>query len=139
MARTGHRQHDVPAKPVAGQAVVQPQSGLMTTAGDAPAPTEEWARDHVRLRSGATLPVRGTAPKRRRWRQLPEAVRTAVTTAAGSGIVGATSAGTGFTAGFASRLDLADGRRIFGAQHAGRGVLRSKIGVFGAADRDARR
>jgi hypothetical protein len=74
---------------------------------------EDWAADEVRLRSGATIPVRATSPRRRRWSELPEAVTAAIVTVAGSTVTLATSTGSGFTAGFASRLDLADGRRIF--------------------------
>ena len=74
---------------------------------------EDWAADEVRLRSGVTIPVRATSPRRRRWSELPEAVTAAIATAAGSTVELATSTGSGFTAGFASRLDLADGRRIF--------------------------
>ena len=84
----------------------------MTAPPDDFAPAD-WERDHVRLRSGVAIPVRATSPHRRRWSELPPPVTTAIAAAAGSEVVQATSTGSGFTAGFASRLDLADGRRIF--------------------------
>lgn len=77
-----------------------------------PAACTPWPDDHVLLRDGRVIPVRATA-RRPRWDQLPKAVRTAIETAAGSGVVSSWSAGTGFTPGFASRLDLADGNRVF--------------------------
>ena len=65
------------------------------------------------LRSGVALPVRATSPSRRRWTELPQTVRAAVTKKVGSEVVRAMSVGTGFTAGFASRLELADGQQVF--------------------------
>ncbi len=72
----------------------------------------DWRHDAVSLRSGVSVPVRATA-RRRLWEHLPEAVRATIATAAGSEVIAATTTGTGFTAGFASRLDLADGTTIF--------------------------
>ncbi len=71
-----------------------------------------WDLDEVRLSTGVVVPVRATA-RRRRWRDLPDGVRRAVEVRAGSPVIGDWSAGTGFTPGFASRLDLANGERIF--------------------------
>jgi hypothetical protein len=76
------------------------------------APEATWSADHVRTRDGQSIPVRGTA-RRPRWADLPIAVRAEIETAAGSAVEDTWSAGTGFTPGFASRLDLADGRRLF--------------------------
>jgi hypothetical protein len=73
---------------------------------------ESWRGDAVTTRGGVVLPVRDTA-RRPRWEQLPTEVRSFVEDAAGAPVVAAESAGTGFTPGFASRLDLADERRIF--------------------------
>lgn len=80
---------------------------MTTPAADTP-----WHDDHVLLRDGRVIPVRATA-RRPHWDQLPSAVRSAIETAAGSAVVSTWSAGTGFTPGFASRLDLADGTRLF--------------------------
>lgn len=92
------------------------ESGAMTPpARPTPAPCDgagEWTRDQVRLSSGVVVPVRATS-RRRRWEAVPSPVQAAITAAAGAEVVTATSTGTGFTAGFASRLDLADGRSIF--------------------------
>ena len=77
-----------------------------------PADETPWYDDHVLLRDGLVIPVRATA-RRPRWEQLPHAVRAAIEVAAGSEVITTWSAGTGFTPGFASRLDLADGTRIF--------------------------
>lgn len=77
-----------------------------------PADDTPWHDDHVLLRDGRVLAVRATA-RRPRWDQLPPAVRCAVEATAGSEVTSAWSAGTGFTPGFASRLDLADGTRVF--------------------------
>ncbi len=76
--------------------------------GAAPA----WALDAVSTREGTSIPVRATA-RRPRWEDLPVAARAHIEAAAGSPVVDAWSAGTGFTPGFASRLRLADGRQIF--------------------------
>jgi hypothetical protein len=73
---------------------------------------QSWERDEVRLSTGVAIPVRATA-RRRSWEALPRAVQAAIEAAAGSRVRRATSAGTGFTAGFASRLDLRDGDTIF--------------------------
>jgi len=77
-----------------------------------PAGSADWVHDVVTTRTGVAIPVRATA-RRPRWEDLPVAVRALVEDAAGSRVVGTWSAGTGFTPGFASRLDLADGRRVF--------------------------
>lgn len=71
-----------------------------------------WQADQVLMRDGTAIPVRATA-RRPRWDQLPDGVRREIETAAGASVVGSVSAGTGFTPGFASRLDLADGSRVF--------------------------
>lgn len=62
------------------------------------------------------LPVRvpaGATASRPTWEQLPAHVRRLVVGRCGAEVVGATSMGSGFTPGFASRLLLADGRRVF--------------------------
>jgi Phosphotransferase enzyme family len=74
--------------------------------------TARWQTDAVTTRGGVVIPVRATA-MRPRWEGLPAAVRSLVEDLAGAAVTGAESAGTGFTPGFASRLDLADGRRVF--------------------------
>lgn len=71
-----------------------------------------WQADRVTTRSGVVIPVRATA-RRPLWEQLPPAVRSLVQQQAGAVVLRASSAGTGFTPGFASRLDLDDGRRTF--------------------------
>jgi aminoglycoside phosphotransferase (APT) family kinase protein len=71
-----------------------------------------WRVDRVATRTGVVIPVRATA-RRPTWQQLPSVVRSLVEELAGAGVVSAESAGTGFTPGFASRLDLIDGRRVF--------------------------
>ena len=58
------------------------------------------------------VPHRGTA-QRPPWHALPDAVRAAVESHAGASVVSARSQDGGFTEGFASRLELADGRRVF--------------------------
>jgi Ser/Thr protein kinase RdoA (MazF antagonist) len=73
---------------------------------------DEWRDDAVATRDGRVIPVRATA-RRPTWSDLAEPVRSAIIEQAGSDVVLATSVGTGFTPGFASRLDLADGRRVF--------------------------
>ena len=59
-----------------------------------------------------TVPVAGTAV-RPQWPDLPAAVRRRIEEALGGSVVTAVSQGSGFTPGFASRLRLADGRRVF--------------------------
>jgi len=76
------------------------------------APDQPWFADRVLMRDGTVIPVRATA-RRPTWGQLPKGLRQEIETAAGARVVGNWSAGTGFTPGFASRLDLADGTRIF--------------------------
>lgn len=73
---------------------------------------DDWVSDHVMARDGTVLPVRATA-RRPTWVQLPAAVRHRIESLAGADVVDSWSAGTGFTPGFASRLDLADESRIF--------------------------
>lgn len=75
-------------------------------------PADAWMRDAVETRDGVSIPVRATA-RRPRWEDLPVAVRARVQGMVGCAVVGSWSTGTGFTPGFASRLDLADGRRVF--------------------------
>lgn len=58
------------------------------------------------------VPQAGSAV-RPTWEELPPEVRQAVEDAAGSPVRTAISQGGGFTSGFASRLLLADGQRIF--------------------------
>lgn len=72
----------------------------------------DWRADTVATRSGVVIPVRATS-RRPRWPDLPDGVRTLIEQAAGAAVVHQESAGTGFTPGFASRLELSDGRRIF--------------------------
>ena len=59
-----------------------------------------------------TVPVAGTAV-RPEWAELPVGIRHRIEQALGSSVVTAASQGSGFTPGFASRLRLADGRRVF--------------------------
>jgi hypothetical protein len=80
----------------------------MTRVGSA----DDWQRDSVTTSSGTVIPVRGTA-RRLTWSELPDSVRGEIARLAGSAVVRATSTGTGFTSGFASRLDLADRRAVF--------------------------
>lgn len=75
-------------------------------------PDAAWRFDRVITRHGVGIPVRATA-RRPPWTQLPPSVRQVVETLAGGAVSNTESAGTGFTPGFASRLDLADGRRVF--------------------------
>lgn len=77
-----------------------------------PLPQPNWQRDSVVTTDGRIVPVRATA-RRPSWEQLPVSVRRLVAECAGSSVIRGESAGTGFTPGFASRLDLADGRAIF--------------------------
>ncbi|MEJ7630203.1 MAG: phosphotransferase [Nocardioidaceae bacterium] len=71
-----------------------------------------WTRDTVVTSDGTSIPVRATA-RRPRWDDLPVAVREHIEEAAGCAVIDTWSAGTGFTPGFASRLDLADESRVF--------------------------
>lgn len=59
-----------------------------------------------------TIPTGATA-RRPTWESLPDAVRALVEDRVGAAVVEADSQGSGFTPGFASRLLLADGRRVF--------------------------
>jgi len=62
------------------------------------------------------IPVRvpaGATARRPTWDQLPASVRELVEDRCGAPVAEATSMGSGFTPGFASRLRLADGRRVF--------------------------
>ena len=58
------------------------------------------------------VPVGATAA-RPEWASLPGGVRAAIESLAGSAVLEAVSQGGGFTSGFASRLLLADGSRVF--------------------------
>lgn len=73
---------------------------------------DDWASDYVTTPEGRTIPVRATA-RRPSWSDLPADVQRRIARACGAPVVAATSAGTGFTPGFASRLDLEGGRRLF--------------------------
>ena len=64
------------------------------------------------LRGFVPDPVRATA-RRPHWADLPASARETITVRLGSEVISTTSTGNGFTPGFASRLDLADGRRVF--------------------------
>lgn len=72
----------------------------------------DWRRDVVTTAAGTMIPVRATA-RRPTWADLPLPLRELVEQLAGARVQDAESAGTGFTPGFASRLDLADGRQVF--------------------------
>jgi aminoglycoside phosphotransferase (APT) family kinase protein len=82
------------------------------TTGESLSDVADWRLDVVTTDAGVTIPVRATA-RRPSWADLSPAVRDLVEQLAGAPVRSAESAGTGFTPGFASRLDLADGRRIF--------------------------
>ncbi len=84
----------------------------MSTPDRQPGPETGWRFDRVTTRYGVQIPVRATA-RRPEWSQLPPPVRQLIEELDGAAVVQTESAGTGFTPGFASRLDLADGRRIF--------------------------
>ena len=71
-----------------------------------------WQDDRVSTADGTVVPVRKTA-RRPVWADLPESVRVFIEELVGGAVVDAWSAGTGFTPGFASRLTLADGQRVF--------------------------
>jgi Ser/Thr protein kinase RdoA (MazF antagonist) len=73
---------------------------------------DEWIADSVVTRDGRVVPVRATA-RRRHWADLPAPARDAIELRLGSEVMSTASTGIGFTPGFASRLDLADGRRVF--------------------------
>jgi hypothetical protein len=73
---------------------------------------DEWIADRVVTRDGRVVPVRATA-RRPHWADLPASVREAIEFRLDSEVVSTSSTGIGFTPGFASRLDLADGRRVF--------------------------
>ena len=72
----------------------------------------EWTFDEVITADGTVLPVRATA-RRPTWPELPASVRAYVEDRLGAPVTAWSSAGTGFTPGFASRLDLADGSPVF--------------------------
>lgn len=62
------------------------------------------------------LPIRvpaGATARRPTWAELPAYVRELVSDRCGGEVVEAVSIGSGFTPGFASRLLLGDGRRVF--------------------------
>lgn len=64
------------------------------------------------MRVPLPLPVGHTA-LRPTWSELPAVVREGIEGLVGSAVLSATSQGSGFTPGFASRLRFADGRRLF--------------------------
>src|SRR5688500_8716883 len=74
--------------------------------------SDDWITDRGATRDGRVVPVRATA-RRPRWADLPASAREAIAFRSGTEVIRATSTGIGFTPGFASRLDLADGRRVF--------------------------
>lgn len=55
----------------------------------------------------------GATAQRPTWESLPDAVRSLVEDQVGAAVIEAESQGSGFTPGFASRLRLNDGRRVF--------------------------
>lgn len=57
--------------------------------------------------------VEGIGGNRLTWAEVPAAVRAAVEDGLGARVTGTASASGGFSPGLASRLDLADGRRVF--------------------------
>lgn len=63
-------------------------------------------------RTAAVVPHRRTA-LRPTWDSLPRAVRAAIEARTGAPVLRARSQDGGFTEGFASRLELSDGRRLF--------------------------
>jgi Phosphotransferase enzyme family len=71
-----------------------------------------------------TVPQQATAV-RPSWSELPAEARAIIETRCGADVVAAESMGAGFTPGFASRLRLADGRRVFvkAADEATRGLF----------------
>jgi Ser/Thr protein kinase RdoA (MazF antagonist) len=73
---------------------------------------KDWIADGVVTRDGRFVPVRATA-RRPQWADLPASAREAIVFQMGSDVVRTSSTSIGFTPGFASRLDLADGRRVF--------------------------
>jgi hypothetical protein len=74
--------------------------------------SDDWIADRVATRDGRVVPVRATA-RRPQWADLPASAREAIAFRLGTEVIRATSTGIGFTPGFASRLDLANGRRVF--------------------------
>jgi Phosphotransferase enzyme family len=78
------------------------------------------------------------APPRLRWAELPETVRAAAESALGAGVASDVPQSGGFSPGLASRLVLADGRRVFAkAISTARnprspGLYRREIEVMGA-------
>jgi len=73
---------------------------------------EGWIADRVVTRDGRVVPLRATA-RRPDWVDLPASAREAIAFRLGSEVIRSSSTGIGFTPGFASRLDLSDGRRVF--------------------------
>jgi len=73
---------------------------------------QAWERDEVMTRDGVVVPVRATA-RRPSWDDLPAEVREWIESRLAAVVESTWSAGTGFTPGFASRLDLSDGRQVF--------------------------
>jgi hypothetical protein len=72
----------------------------------------EWLADKVVTRDGRVVPLRATA-RRPHWADLAASAREAIAFRLVSEVISTSSTGIGFTPGFASRLDLADGRRVF--------------------------
>jgi hypothetical protein len=73
---------------------------------------DDWIADRVVTRDGRVVQVRATA-RRPDWADLPASARVAIAFRLGSEVISTSSTGIGFTPGFASRLDLADGRHVF--------------------------
>jgi hypothetical protein len=71
-----------------------------------------WESDRVVTSGGVVLPVRATA-RRPEWEDLGVSVRSLIQETVEQPVVDTWSARTGFTPGFASRLTLADGVRVF--------------------------
>lgn len=71
-----------------------------------------WESDRVVTSAGVVVPVRATA-RRPGWENLGTAVRSVIQQTVGQPVIDTWSARTGFTPGFASRLTLADGVRVF--------------------------
>lgn len=67
----------------------------------------------VQARPGPYDPPRGATAQRPSWLSLPADLRALVEEHLGQPVMGADSQGGGFTNGFASRLRLADGSRVF--------------------------
>jgi hypothetical protein len=64
-------------------------------------------------KGGPAVDIAVTAPSRLRWADIPPAVRTAAEAELGAAIVSDVPQAGGFSPGLASRLTLANGRRVF--------------------------